>query len=76
MDFYYILTEQRIYTEDFCDIPTYGIAAKSRCSDEILSEFPDVSTNRNFVIRLIEILNSNAVELCHFYDVVTDELNR
>ena len=45
-------------------------------SGEEKSEFVDVSLDKAFVVDLVNLLNSAEVELCHFNDVVIDELNK
>lgn len=55
---------------------TYGISAVDDDTEKIKSDFPDVSLNQTLVIRLVKLLNSEKVELCHFNDVVLDELNK
>ncbi len=57
-------------------LPTYGIQASDTESGDVLSCFNDVSVNRDFVQHIVDLLNLCKVELCHFYDVVTDEINR
>ncbi len=54
---------------------TYGIAATDSRGNRV-SEFRDVSVSRSFTERVIKLLNDCRVEPCHFFDVVTDELNR
>ena len=55
---------------------TYGIDAVECCSSKLQSEFDDVSLDKDFVINLVELLNSAGIELCHFKEVVLDELNK
>lgn len=55
---------------------TYGIDAVEGCSAKIQSELVDVSLDKDFVVNLVELLNSAKIELCHFQDVVSDELNK
>ncbi|MBR3835860.1 MAG: hypothetical protein IKJ69_03620 [Clostridia bacterium] len=57
-------------------IPTYGIQASDTESGDILSCFNDVSVNKDFTQQIVDLLNLCKVDLCHFYDVVVDELNR
>lgn len=52
---------------------TYGIRGENGHST---ADFHDVSVEQSFVERIADRLNSNSVELCHFRDVVIDELNR
>lgn len=72
----YFLIEEKIKTEEFEIYDTYGIAA--RCNNDVMTElkFSDVSLDRSFAENILNILNSHEVEICHFYDVVLDELNR
>lgn len=72
----YTLTKDVLLLEDGNYILTYGIQAKDRQNGEILSAFNDVSVNRKFTQEVIDLLNTCKIELCHFYDVVIDELNR
>lgn len=55
---------------------TYGIVAIERHSETVKSEFDDVSLDKHYVVELAKLLNSSKVELCHFKEVITDELNR
>lgn len=72
----YSLTNDALLLEDGNFILTYGIQAKDDESGETLSSFNDVSVNKGFTQRVIDILNTCQVEICHFHDVVMDELNR
>lgn len=67
-----------IVAEDICvegiNCTTYGIRAES--NEMSTAEFHDVSVEKSFVDYVVDLLNSNQVELCHFHDVVIDELNR
>ena len=74
MNLKYYITENELETEDGRLIPTYGIGAGGDCGT--LAELRDVSVDPGFTGRVVDILNSNEVELCHFRDVVLDELNR
>ena len=69
----YIISESKLNIDD-AEVDTYGITAY--CGKTALKTIDDISTDRNFVISLIEKLNFHQVELCHFYDIVIDELNR
>lgn len=53
---------------------TYGIRATK--NEEPIDEFHDVSLDKRFAENIVEKLNSCKIELCHFHDVVIDELNR
>lgn len=72
----YSITKDALLLEDGNFILTYGIKATDSISGEMLSAFNDVSVNKSFTQRVIDILNTCEVEICHFHDVVTDELNR
>lgn len=73
----YCVSENELETEDGRRIPTYGIYALSAGGDcRTLDELRDVSTDSAFTYGLAELLNYYEVELCHFRDVVLDELNR
>lgn len=75
MDTRYSLSKDVLILEDKKIMLTYGIIAEDENGDKI-SEFNDVSVNREFTESIIELLNMCKVEPCHFYDVVIDELNR
>lgn len=75
MNIKYLITESSI-SFDNQNFTTYGIAAVEKSSEKICSELSDVSLNKAFVLHLVGSLNSEKIELCHFKDVVTDELNR
>lgn len=76
MDIEYSSTECNIKIENNSQFVTYGIVAVNKMTEEKLAEFPDVSLSKDFVVSLTGLLNSCGVELCHFFDVVTDEINR
>lgn len=63
-----VLDKQQIFI-------TYGIVAKDSDGNKI-SEFNDVSLNKNFTENVVNLLNDCEVEPCHFFEVVLDELNR
>ena len=63
-----VLDKQQIFV-------TYGIVAKDSDGNKI-SEFSDVSLNKNFTENVVSLLNDCEVEPCHFFEVVLDELNR
>lgn len=75
MNIEYFITEKSINL-DGCRFSTYGISAVDKMSREEKSEFVDVSLDKAFVVDLVNLLNSAEVELCHFNDVVIDELNK
>lgn len=75
MNIEYFITENSI-SLDGCRFNAYGISAVDKLSREEKSEFDDVSLDKAFVVDLVDLLNSAEVELCHFNDVVTDELNK
>ena len=54
-------------------ISTYGVEMMS-CDG--IEPFPDVSVDAAEVQRLVDLLRDNAVEPCHFRDVVTDYITR
>lgn len=53
---------------------TYGISACSDNDGTVVTVYHDVSLDRQAVCRIIDILNDCEVELCHFEDVVNDEM--
>lgn len=75
MNIEYFITENSI-SLDGCRFNTYGISAVDKMSREEKSEFVDVSLDKAFVVDLVNLLNSAEVDLCHFNDVVIDELNK
>ncbi len=75
MEIEYLRVENIVEVENSSQT-TYGIVVCGKAEKVKLAEFPDVSLDKDFVIRLTELLNSCEVELCHFFDVVIDELNR
>ena len=72
----YSMINDALLLDDGNFILTYGIQATDTESGEKLSLFNDVSVSKSFTQRVIDILNTCEVEICHFHDVVTDELNR
>lgn len=75
MNIEYFITENSIYL-DGCQFKTYGISAVDKLSKKKESDFDDVSLDKAFVTDLVSLLNSTEIELCHFNDVVIDELNK
>lgn len=75
MDIQYFVIKGKIYTENQ-ELTTYGISAVDRKTALTKSEFDDISFNIDLVCRLADLMNLEKIELCHFYDVVLDELNR
>lgn len=75
MDIEYLIKKSCI-SLDGNKFNTYGITAIERRSAKIQSEIADVSLDKRYVIKLVGFLNSSKVELCHFREVVSDELNR
>lgn len=76
MSIEYTLTNDVLLLEDGNYILTYGIQARDRHNGEVLSSFNDVSVNKSFTQNVIDLLNTCKVELCHFHDVVVDEIGR
>ncbi len=72
----YSMTKSALVLEDGSFILTYGIEATDDESGIPLSEFKDVSVNKKLTERIVSLLNSCEVEICHFHDVIIDELNR
>ncbi len=72
----YSLSKNALTLEDGNFILTYGITATDSENGEPLSEFKDVSVNKSFTEKIIKTLNSCEVELCHFHEVIYDELNK
>lgn len=75
MNIEYQLTKTYIYLENQ-QFYTYGIDAINRSTAKIQSQISDVSLDKSFVQQVIDLLNSAEVELCHFAEVVEDELNK
>ena len=75
MNIEYQLTKTHIYLDNQRFL-TYGIAAINKSTAEIQRRIPDVSLDKAFVEHVTDLLNSAEVELCHFDEVVEDELNR
>ncbi len=75
MDIEYLLKKSCISLEGQA-FPTYGIAAVELRSRETQFEITDVSLDKAFVSNLVKILNSSKIEICHFSEVITDELNK
>lgn len=55
---------------------TYGIAAIDKSSAKIQCKISDVSLDKAFVQHVADLLNSSEAELCHFTEIVYDELNK
>ena len=72
----YSMIKNVLFLEDGSWLLTYGIEARDQADGELLDKFEDVSVNAKFTENIIDILNSCKIELCHFRDVITDELNR
>ena len=71
----YVIVTENVKVEEK-EHATYGIQAVSKSTAEPLGDFHDVSVDRSFVENVVNLLNTNDVELSHFRDVVIDELNR
>lgn len=71
----YSITKNVLIVDEHQMFVTYGIVAEDE-NGEKLSEFTDVSVNRKLTENIIKLLNDCRVEVCHFFEVVTDELNR
>ncbi len=72
----YSLSNNVLMLDDGKIILTYGIVARDPLNNEVLAYFDDVSVSRSLTQKITDILNSCEVELCHFREVVIDELNR
>lgn len=72
----YSIKKSALVLDDGNFILTYGIEASDENSGNIISDFKDVSVNKKLTEHIVSILNSCEVEICHFHDVVIDELNR
>ena len=72
----YSIKKSALVLDDGNFILTYGIEASDENSGNIISDFKDVSVNKKLTEHKVSILNSCEVEVCHFHDVVIDELNR
>lgn len=75
MDTEYLLKKSCISLEGQA-FTTYGIAAVELRSRKTQFEITDVSLDKAFVSNLVKILNSSKIEICHFSEVITDELNK
>lgn len=71
----YLIVKENVKVEEK-EHTTYGIQAVSKNTAEPVGDFHDVSVDRSFVENVVNLLNTNDVELLHFRDVVIDELNR
>ena len=71
----YSISKGALTLDEGSFILTYGIDATDKESGEKISSFDDVSVNKSVTERIISILNSCEVEICHFKDVITDEIN-
>lgn len=72
----YTIAKNVLFLEDGNCILTYGIEAHDGTNGELLDIFEDVSVNSAFTENIVDILNTCKIELCHFRDVIIDELNR
>lgn len=72
----YSIKKSALVLDDGNFILTYGIEASDENTGNIISDFKDVSVNKKLTEHIVSILNSCEVEVCHFHDVVIDELNR
>ncbi len=72
----YSISKDALLLEDGNFILTYGITATDGESGETLDEFRDVSVNKGLTEKIINTLNTCEVELCHFHEIIIDELNR
>lgn len=72
----YSMIKNVIFLEDGNCILTYGIEARNGTGGELLDKFDDVSVSSAFTENVIDILNTCKIELCHFRDVIIDELNK
>lgn len=72
----YSITKGALVLDDGKFILTYGIEATDTENGSPLSTFADVSVSKSTAERIVSLLNSCEVEICHFRDVVIDELNR
>lgn len=70
----YVIAPENIMV-DKKEHTSYGIQAVSKITAEPLDSFHDVSVDRSFVENVVNLLNTNDVELPHFRDVVIDKLN-
>ena len=75
MEIHYSITNSALVLDDRNVMLTYGITATNE-NGETVSEFSDVSVNREFTEKIVDLLNFCKIEPCHFFDVVLDELNR
>lgn len=63
----YKVIEETVADEELGQRRTYGIAA-------VTGRISDISDNREFVERLVELLNARQVPLMHFKAVIEDSL--
>lgn len=72
----YSITKSALVLEDGNFVLTYGIEATDKESGNTVCDFKDVSVSKSLTERIVSLLNTCEVEVCHFYDVIIDELNR
>ncbi len=75
MNIEYQLTQTHIYLENQ-KFRTYGIAAIDKSTAKVQCKISDVSLDKAFVQHVTDLLNSSEAELCHFTEIVYDELNK
>lgn len=75
MNVSYSIYTHGITVENSGNFNTYGIIATDT-KGNVASRFSDVSLNKSFTEKIVKLLNDCKVKLCHFNDVVIDELNR
>lgn len=71
--FHYELTAAVIDGEEDMEYTTYGIVALDMEQKMVLS-YPDVSTNRDFVLQIVEKCNLNNVDAMHLEDILLDSI--
>ncbi|MBP3441363.1 MAG: hypothetical protein J6L62_01040 [Clostridia bacterium] len=72
----YSIKKSAVVLDDGNFLLTYGIDAFDKESGRHVSDFRDVSVSKKLTEHIVSLLNSCEVELCHFHEVVIDELNR
>lgn len=72
----YSIKKSAVILDDGNFLLTYGIDAIDKESGNLVSDFRDVSVNKKFTEHIVSLLNDSEIEICHFHEVVIDELNR
>lgn len=71
----YELTSRKVVDgEEDIRYTTYGISAVNQ-NGEVVVSHPDVSTDKVFMIRLVERCNNGQLDALHLRDVIIDSLD-